>query len=841
MSGLRRIGGLALCLVLVSVAVVGGWSAHPPARAADTVDLPPGFIDAPENSVFLKSLAIPEDQLKLVLSMRDTTADGQPPFWAEVQALMIVEQERQQWEWALTETGAQHTYRDMVKQIKPILDLYTFLSKASIGWAYGSASIPGIIGDYLRVKKWVSTWNAVGDMMQVIDELRDLPDRNENDFIWFAAQEDVEVFPGNWDTLSILAPDMDEEEGMALAHHIYVVVNDDVEADKRELADKLHKLASHSGVTIADLRQLQADGVTRIQTGDKATGDEIVVSATIASPSAPVRLEVVTRTTRSSHEGSRNYETEYGPGGTVTLRIPLADYQDGEYVSLARAADQSGGASSWTSFGDNPSWNADFVVGDVVGNLTTAPTVKLTPKSDGDSPGIVLEWTAVAGAATYDIYRDNLLLYSTRTAGTTFWNTGLTPGRSYGYRVLGRNGCLRGPLSATVSAVAPAPDTSTDQARVVVNSNPVPLDVAPTNVSGSLLVPIRAISEALGAGVSWDQATQTVTLTLSGTVVKLVLGSKQATVNGQPATLAVAATMIGGRILVPLRFVSEAFGAEVAWKQETQTVVIIGRREGLFEVASPGLPALAAGPHHSLVIAAEGTVWAWGDNYGGQLGDGTTTDRLTPVQVQGMTDVVAIAGGGSHTIALRRDGTIWAWGWNSDGQLGDGTGTQRLTPVQVQGLADVVTVAAGYRHTVALRRDGTVWAWGENKYGQLGDGTTTNRSTPVQAQGLADTVAIAAGVVHTVALRRDGTLWAWGLNDFGQLGDGTRSDRSTPVQVQGLADVVTVAAGYRHTVALRRDGTVWAWGQGWRGRLGDGTTTDRSTPVQVQGLPHIGP
>lgn len=422
----------------------------------------------------------------------------------------------------------------------------------------------------------------------------------------------------------------------------------------------------------------------------------------------------------------------------MTLTIPLADYQPGEYVWLARACDQNGGASAWTSIGGNLRWNADFVVGDVAGTLT-APTLKsVMPKADGASPGIVLEWTPVAGAACYEIYRDNLLLYTTRTAGTTFWNTGLTPGRSYSYRVRARNGYQLGPLSAAVSAVAPAPDLSATQPRVVVDSNPVPLDVAPTNVSGSLLVPIRAISEALGAEVGWDQASQTVTLTLGGTVVKLVLGSKQATVNGQAVALAVAAANVNGRILVPLRFVGESFGAEVAWKQETETVVIIGRREGPSAVASPGFSVLAAGAYHSLAIAADGTVWAWGDNFWGQLGDGTTTERLTPVQVDGLTDVVAVAAGAEHTIALRRDGTVWAWGGNYSGELGDGTTTDRSTPGQARGMADVVAIAAGSQHTVALRRDGTVWAWGDNYDGQLGDGTTTDRLTAVQVQGLPD-------------------------------------------------------------------------------------------------------
>lgn len=579
MPGFRRIGGLVLCLVVVSVAVGGGWSARPPARAADTVEFPAGFLDAPENTNFLRSLAIPQDKLTLVLSMRDTAEEGQPPFWAEVQALMIVEQEREQWEWALTETGAQHNYHEIVEQIQPILDLYSFLSTASVGWAYGSGSVPGIIGDYLRVTKWMSEWDALKDAAEVIDNFKNLPDRSMNEFIWWAAQVDVEVFPANWDTLSLVAPDMDREGGMALAHHIYVVVHDDMEADKQELADKLLKLARQSGVTIADLGQFEADGRSSVAVGGRVAGDELVVSATVASPSAPVRLEVVTRPAGSLSAGSREYESSYGAGGRTTLTVSLADYQPGQYVWLARASDRNGGASVWTSFGGDLPWNADFIVGDVAGTLT-APTLKsVKPRADGASPGIVLEWTAVARAACYEIYRDSLLLCTTRTLGTTFWNTGLMPGRRYSYQVRARNGYQFGPLSAAVSAVAPAPDLSATQPRVVVDSNPVPLDVAPTNVSGSLLVPIRAISEALGAEVSWDQATQAVTLTLGGTMVKLVLGSKQATLSGKTVTLTVAAVNVNGRILVPLRFVGESFGAEVAWKQETQTVVIIGRRE----------------------------------------------------------------------------------------------------------------------------------------------------------------------------------------------------------------------------------------------------------------------
>jgi alpha-tubulin suppressor-like RCC1 family protein len=248
--------------------------------------------------------------------------------------------------------------------------------------------------------------------------------------------------------------------------------------------------------------------------------------------------------------------------------------------------------------------------------------------------------------------------------------------------------------------------------------------------------------------------------------------------------------------------------------------------------------ALAAGGNHTVTRREDGTVWAQGNNGYGQLGDGSTTQRLTPVRVTGLSGVTALAAGANHTVALRQDGTVWTWGWNSYGQLGDGSTTQRLTPVQVPGLSGVTALAAGYYHTVALRQDGTVWTWGWNNYGQLGDGTTTQRLTPVQVPGLSGITALAAGSSsnHTVVRRQDGTVWTWGSNNYGQLGDGTTTQRLTPVQVPGLSGVTALAAGGGHTVALRQDGTVWNWGWNTDGQLGDGTTTSRFVPAQVPGL-----
>ena len=197
--------------------------------------------------------------------------------------------------------------------------------------------------------------------------------------------------------------------------------------------------------------------------------------------------------------------------------------------------------------------------------------------------------------------------------------------------------------------------------------------------------------------------------------------------------------------------------------------------------------AISAGAYNTVALKNDGTVWACGLNSSGQLGDGTMTDSYIPVQVSDLTGITAISAGFvSHAVALKSDGTVWAWGSNSYGELGDGTTAGRNIPVQVIGdLTDVTAISAGESHTVALKNDGTVWDWGRNNYFQLGDGTDTNRNTPIQVIGLrADGKAITAGALHTVAIKNDGTVWAWGLNNYGQLGDGTTVDSYTPIQVR---------------------------------------------------------
>ncbi len=242
--------------------------------------------------------------------------------------------------------------------------------------------------------------------------------------------------------------------------------------------------------------------------------------------------------------------------------------------------------------------------------------------------------------------------------------------------------------------------------------------------------------------------------------------------------------------------------------------------------------SVMAGDFHSIALKSDGTLWTWGLNAGGQLGDGTTVEKYFPIQVG--TDNKWIpdgTGGNSFTLVLKSDGTLWAWGSNLYGQLGDGTTTDSFSPKQIDNDNNWYLISVGTWHTSALKTNGTLWAWGSNMDGQLGDGTTIDKLYPVFIGNV--WIYISAGNHHTVALKPNGTLWTWGYNYWGQLGDGTTSSKSSPVRIGSDNDWVSIAAGSHYTLALKSNGTLWSWGGNFRGQLGDGTTTNRSSPMQI--------
>lgn len=264
--------------------------------------------------------------------------------------------------------------------------------------------------------------------------------------------------------------------------------------------------------------------------------------------------------------------------------------------------------------------------------------------------------------------------------------------------------------------------------------------------------------------------------------------------------------------------------------------------------------AIEARGSSAYALRADGTVWAWGENYSGQLGNGTLVSSAVPVRVSGLTDVTAIGAGDVTGYAVRADGTLWAWGSNGGGHLGTGSTAERsTTPVRLTALSGIVEVAGGGHSngTYALAEDGTVWSWGYNFLGALGTGEYCEPGVPclsrvpVRVTGLTDVTAVRSGVYNGLALRADGTVWMWGTNGDGALGNGVECEfgapetcsSATPSQVADLDDVTALASFHRGGYALRADGTVWSWGLNYQGALGNDTVTDHTTvPVQVQSL-----
>jgi alpha-tubulin suppressor-like RCC1 family protein len=252
------------------------------------------------------------------------------------------------------------------------------------------------------------------------------------------------------------------------------------------------------------------------------------------------------------------------------------------------------------------------------------------------------------------------------------------------------------------------------------------------------------------------------------------------------------------------------------------------------QVGTDSWRAVATGSNFTVAIRSDNTLWAWGLNNIGQLGQGNTTSRSSPVQI-GTSSWTSITVGKTFCLGIRSDGTLWAWGEGSHGVLGQNNTTSFSSPVQI-GTQSWKQVRVGSdnagSHVLAIRSDDTLWAWGNGTNGKLGQNNTTSFSSPVQI-GTGTWKKIAAGGGTGVAIKSDNTLWAWGFNHVGQLGIGNRTSMSSPVQVGTDANWSDVTSTYYGTQALRSNSTLWAWGYNGFGELGLGDTAHRSSPVQV--------
>ena len=420
------------------------------------------------------------------------------------------------------------------------------------------------------------------------------------------------------------------------------------------------------------------------------------------------------------------------------------------------------------------------------------------------SSSITVRWSSVTGTTGYRVYRSTSSTGTFSEVGisttTSYTDNGLTGYTTYYYRVAAYNVHGTGSQSSTVNTTT-------------VLDTPVGV-TAKAATTNSIYISWNSVSGATGYRI-YRSMSSTGTFESIGTSITTSYTNLNLTKD-------------------------TTYFYKVAAYNNNGT----GTQSDVVNAITIVFHKISTGSTHTVAIKTNGTLWAWGNNTNDQLGDSvTTTYSRTPVQIGTANDWVSISAGTSHTVAIKTNGTLWAWGNNYNGELGDGTNENKRNPVQVGTANDWASVSAGSSHTVAIKTDGTLWAWGNNLYGGLGDGTTTNRSAPVQIGTKNDWKLVSAALWYTVAIKTDGTLWTWGVNNFGQLGNGTigsgfldySKNTNTPIQVgiENTWELITACFGSQHTIAFKKDGTVWVWGRGHWGMLGDGTEESKSSPVKI--------
>lgn len=430
----------------------------------------------------------------------------------------------------------------------------------------------------------------------------------------------------------------------------------------------------------------------------------------------------------------------------------------------------------------------------------------------------------------------------------------------------------------TVAVNSPSGTLVTSAAMLTVSTTPQPPAISTQPLSRTVALGQTAtfsVSASSSSGITFQWSRNTVPLVgataASYTTAPVVVGDEAAqftvaVTNSTGTTTSSAAVLTISNLPIPVIQLAaggshsaalKADGTVWSWGYTGYGLMGVGsqavtqgvptRAKNTDGTTFAGVSGISAGTFHTVAVKADGTVWAWGTNQSGALGDGSTTARGNPVQVKDslgipFTNAIQVSAREIHTLALKSDGSVWAWGDNRASVLGDGTTATRLNPVPVLAagggvFTGVVAIAAGTSHSMALRTDGTVWTWGTDYFGfgRLGNGTTgTVAAAPVRVEvtpgvALANVLSIAAGYDHSLAITSDGTAYAWGFNTNGTLGDGTTTSRSRPAVVKDLAGnaltaIVAVAAGNRFSMYLKSDGTVWASGINNVGQLGDNTT-----------------
>jgi alpha-tubulin suppressor-like RCC1 family protein len=512
----------------------------------------------------------------------------------------------------------------------------------------------------------------------------------------------------------------------------------------------------------------------------------------------------------------------------------------------------------------NANWNATSVVFEYGLTASYGHTIAATPADLSD--GVGAQVSADLGGLTSGVTYHYRVVATSRGGIVRSGDMAFTTVDHAKLASLALNAGTMAPdfRKLTMDYVATVPyDTSgvtltpvTDHPRATVRVDGVP--VASGSASGVIVLPVgeTTITTAVTADDGFTTRTYTVTVTrlprnfTFHSASDVPVSSNGFAAEGYPAILALDYAPVPGTILMVVNNRSLGF-IHGRFKNLAQGQRVTLRYGGM---SYDFVANYFGGTGNDLVLQwADTIVAAWGSNSYGQLGDGTTTQRLLPTSIDdsgllsGKT-IVAVGGGYLHSLALCSDGTLAAWGYNTHGQLGNNSTAPGSVPVAVDRSGvlagrTVIAISAGPFHNLALCSDGTVAAWGFNNHGQLGTGDKVTSRVPVKVNrtgALAgrQVVAVAAGAYHSFALCSDGSVAAWGYNDEGELGNGGKSGSLEPVAVDlsgALAGkrIASISAGQYHTLALCTDGTLAAWGYNNRGQLGNDSTVSSKVPVAI--------
>lgn len=429
-----------------------------------------------------------------------------------------------------------------------------------------------------------------------------------------------------------------------------------------------------------------------------------------------------------------------------------------------------------------------------------------TPTANPRNGFVSLSWPVVNDAVEYRIY------WSTTPGGTrdmsapipvtelSYQHEGLSNGQTYYYAVTALSEFRESEKSEELSATPIPPPDAPQNLRAVLE-----LDVATLEWD--------VVPGATGYNVYSDNASGVASTKINSASANIAIQNTQTT------TVAHANPIPG----TPMYFVVTAIN-DSGESSDSKEVT-----------AKPLLLSLAAGANHTCAVQSDGTLWCWGKNGTGQLGVGDTKNRYVLTQVGADRDWMNVTGGAEHTCAIREKNnlrTLWCWGDNAYGQLGDGSDQRKTSPVQIGSSENWATVESGSKHTCAIKADHSLWCWGDNTYNQLGAVPSVDKPDhPLRVGNETNWNQIALGDNHTCGLKIGGELWCWGDNGFGKLG--TVGDGKVPQQIESNIKWVYVALGGDHSCGVKSDTTLWCWGKNRTGQVGNHSTDNQPVPANI--------